>query len=351
MGRRSLRITFVIFSKLGKLSAVLAAIVVLSILTSCGKLSTSVETFPPPVAEGEVLQDQDYVSINTFAVMGPIGSAYVPAEYKQLPGATEVQAMVNREFYFPSVLVFSSLTPVFQARERNGKITQVQSADLAPQWLNLGFEITPICDKGSEDACLCWILQLNPTNSESRSRDQLPVKIASTAQDLGASMIPFFPSSTFNEKFTASASGLTVLFRKMFPPHSQAVQYAYLDRQSGDSSEGAKGGWFFREVPTQDANSNSRSILGLQGTSILLQANTAVRTFKITLRTLAQWNAKTGQGDTKYTYRKPNEIRLDSRGNMPIKEFQEVLRAVAEPPRKETLTSKQVTDNKPPGTF
>ena len=103
-------------------------------------------------------------------------------------------------------------------------------------------------------------------------------------------LVPFFPSSTFNEKFEASASGVGILFRRLFPPKSVKHQYAFIDSP-------CRFGWYF----SRDTSvTGKESILGLHHGLVFLQVNPTVEWIRINYKVLSKWD-KQANPDTNYS--------------------------------------------------
>ncbi len=260
-----------------------------------------------------------FVDVNVEIFQGPEGKRYAP------PGLADyLEAANSQPSRYLSVVFQISASPILAVNYKTEKlgpenlrvIKEVRYQDRALEWIRAAIDMdlsvsVPRNDSPEDTDCsttasaakceelriscaerpdLCgqWVqvLELIPNATEAGLEDRLITKFLSTVASLGQHLVPFFPGSAFNDKFTSSASGLGVIFQNLFPPRAVTYQYSSL---SGPGSFG----WYLKKHEGQP------SLLGMHRGIALLEVVPARKVEEAThrlagltpkARIVSEWN-------------------------------------------------------------
>src|ERR1043166_7246192 len=215
---------------------------------------------------------------------GPIGELYL---VNGLNDYIKVDSARLTTSVYPSLIFDMSASPLYRFDDEDKKRRAINTK-LDLLWRDVTVTLSATCksEDGTTPDCSSdvSVLEVLPNQSSSGQRDSVPAQIASAISGLGTAAAPFFPASTFNEKVAAAGDGLTVLFRNLFPPHTETFFHSFL----GDE---LTFGWNYREDTTAEKDS---TLLGLRRGVVLLKAPKNLFKLMVHCSIMSKWSDDLG---------------------------------------------------------
>jgi hypothetical protein len=215
---------------------------------------------------------------------GPIGELYL---VNGLNDYLKVDSARVSTSVFPSLIFDMSASPMYRLNDTEKKRKAVNTK-LDLLWRDVTVTLSATCkteDNATSDcSSRVSVLEVLPNQSSSGQKDSAPAQVASAISGLGTAAAPFFPASTFNEKVAAAGDGLTVLFRNLFPPHTETYFHSFL----GDE---LTFGWNYRENTSAEKDS---TLLGLRRGVVLLKAPKNLFQLTVHCYIMSKWSDDLG---------------------------------------------------------
>jgi hypothetical protein len=234
---------------------------------------------------------ENYVTVSSNAVAGPMGYAATPAMGGATQSASPQQAafFAGQQFNYPSIIFYISAAPLVNLPTTNEtkKIEAAQETNRNPLWLDASFTLSLYDNTGNllPDACSdggVQVLGLMPQQTVAALKNQTIADAASAANDVAGALATFYPGTS--GQVTAATKALNIVFQDIFPPRPVAYEYS-------DMTDNCNFGWYFRPNTTSTAGTSGQaSILGIQTGIVLLKTSKNIASIKVNGRSLSAWN-------------------------------------------------------------
>ena len=277
--------------------------------------SQSLQSSSQP-SDGETNRFKDYVSVSVLTNLGPIGEVYKPTGLGFFEKASKER---EAKYFYPSIFFDISASPLLypiltgdnESEHYDKLIGNVLNVGADMKWMDVGIELTAWCDGTTCPKDPIRLLEIMPNETRGGTKESIPAQAAGALTETAKLTAPFFPATTFEDKFTAGAGGLSILFNNLFPPKTLTFFHAYIDSP-------VRFGWNFRQNKQKPEQA---SIMGLHRGIAVLQADPAVTAVWVKYVALSEWNHKVNS-EGKKIHRRTGDLCVmfpPEKGDAPIK--------------------------------
>ncbi len=209
-------------------------------------------------------------TIYVQSLLGPFGSAYIPAELVSNAELKEIKSATDG-YYFPSIYFVISIKPGLKVKQKNGK-PDIGKSNSKVDLIQFTFELEGFDKNKNKVTDGIKILRLLPDETKVIEQLSPAAEAAKTVSNLTETLTPFFPDPTQGNMAKAAAKGMGVVFNGLFPPQLNAYKYAFILEQG-------KFGWYL-----EHSVEGKESGIGMRRGIVLLQVRKDVVNINIKSR-------------------------------------------------------------------